>query len=69
MKIHLDTDLGGDPDDACALSMLLAWPEIELVGVTTNLDVGGERAGCVRRILELAGRSPRCPWWPARRRR
>ena len=37
--------------------MLLAWPEIELVGVTTNLDVGGERAGCVRRILELAGRT------------
>ena len=26
-KIHLDTDLGGDIDDLCALAMLLKWPE------------------------------------------
>lgn len=25
--IHLDTDLGGDIDDLCALAMLLRWPE------------------------------------------
>ncbi|MBA3288441.1 MAG: hypothetical protein H0U21_10515 [Acidimicrobiia bacterium] len=54
--MHLDTDLGGDPDDAFALALLLAWPGVELVGITTNLDVGGERAGCVRRVLQLAGR-------------
>ena len=33
MRIHLDTDLGGDPDDACALAMLLGWPGVELVGI------------------------------------
>lgn len=57
MRIHLDTDFGGDPDDACALALLLAWPGVEIVGITTNLDPGGKRAGCVAHYLELAGRS------------
>ena len=25
VRVHLDTDLGGDTDDACALVMLLGW--------------------------------------------
>src|ERR671929_1060770 len=54
--IHLDTDLGGDPDDACALAMLLGWPGVELVGITTTLDRGGWRAAYVSHCLELAGR-------------
>ena len=57
MKVHLDTDLGGDPDDACALVMLLGWPGVEIVGITTNLEVAGRRAGCVSHILQLAGRT------------
>lgn len=57
MRIHLDTDLGSDPDDACALAMLLGWPGVELVGVTTTIDPGGRRAGCVAHCLALAGRS------------
>ncbi len=57
MRIHLDTDLGGDTDDACALAMLLGCPEVDLVGVTTNLDEDGGRAGCVAHLLELAGRT------------
>lgn len=56
MRIHLDTDLGGDPDDACALAMLLGWPGVELVGITTTIDPGGSRAGCVAHCLQLAGR-------------
>jgi inosine-uridine nucleoside N-ribohydrolase len=56
MRIHLDTDLGGDPDDACALAMLLGWPGVELVGITTTIDPGGRRAGCVAHCLQLAGR-------------
>jgi inosine-uridine nucleoside N-ribohydrolase len=56
MLVHVDTDLGGDPDDACALAMLLGWPGVEVVGVTTNLDVGGSRAGCVSQLLQLARR-------------
>ncbi len=34
-KIHLDTDIGGDMDDLCALAMLLKWPDLEITGVTT----------------------------------
>jgi purine nucleosidase len=54
--IHLDTDLGGDPDDACALAMLLGWGGVELAGVTTTIDPGGKRAACVRYLLNLTGR-------------
>jgi purine nucleosidase len=54
--LHVDTDFGGDPDDACALVMLLGWPDVELAGVTTCLEVAGQRAGCVRHYLDLAGR-------------
>jgi inosine-uridine nucleoside N-ribohydrolase len=57
MLVHLDTDLGGDPDDVCALAMLLGWPGVEVVGVTSTTDPGGLRAGCVRHVLELAGRA------------
>ncbi len=56
VRIHLDTDLGGDPDDVCALAMLLGWPGVDLVGITTTIDPGGRRAGCVAHCLELAGR-------------
>lgn len=55
-QLHLDTDLGGDIDDLCALAMVLAWPGVELVGVTTVAEHGGKRAGYVRYALELAGR-------------
>jgi purine nucleosidase len=56
-RIHLDTDLGSDTDDLCALVMLLGWPGVELVGVTTNTDPGGRRAGWVEYALGLAGRA------------
>ena len=36
--------------------MLLGWPGVELVGVTTSTDPGGRRAGYVATLLELAGR-------------
>lgn len=54
--MHLDTDLGGNPDDAAALVALLGRAEVALVGITTNLEVAGRRAGCVRHYLRLAGR-------------
>lgn len=54
-KIHLDTDLGGDIDDLCALAMLLRWPGVELVGVTTTGEDRGRRAGYVRYVLSLEG--------------
>ncbi len=61
MRIHLDTDLGGDPDDVCALAFLLGWPDVEIVGITTTLDRGGVRAGYVDHCLELAGRRTDIP--------
>ena len=56
MRIHLDTDLGGDTDDACALAMLLGWPEAEITGITTVADPGGRRAAYVAHLLRVAGR-------------
>jgi purine nucleosidase len=56
VRIHLDTDLGGDPDDLCALAMLLGWPDVELTGITTTIDFEGRRAAMVRHCLQLVGR-------------
>jgi len=55
-KIHLDTDLGGDIDDLCALVMLLRWKDVEFTGITTVAEADGRRAGYVRHVLELEGR-------------
>ena len=38
-KILLDTDIGGDIDDAIGLAYLLKEPQCELLGITT---IGGE---------------------------
>lgn len=56
IRIHLDTDLGGDIDDLCALAMLLKWPGVEITGITTVAEDNGRRAGYVRHALRLAGR-------------
>ena len=56
MRIHLDTDLGGDPDDVCALAMLLGWPDVEITGITTTSDHDGLRAAYTAACLRLAGR-------------
>lgn len=55
-RIHLDTDLGGDMDDLCALAMLLRWPAVEIAGITTVAEANGRRAGYVRRVLEMEER-------------
>jgi purine nucleosidase len=34
-KIIVDTDIGGDIDDAFALALALSSPDMELLGVTT----------------------------------
>jgi purine nucleosidase len=54
----VDTDIGGDIDDANALAFLIASPEVELVGVTT-VGAGGSawlRAQVAASLLEAAGR-------------
>jgi purine nucleosidase len=54
-KIHLDTDIGGDMDDLCALAMLLKMPDLDITGVTTVSDDQGRRAGYVQYVLKLMG--------------
>ncbi len=56
-KLHIDTDIGGDIDDVCALALALSWPETELLAVTTVAEHQGKRAGYARYILDLAGRT------------
>jgi purine nucleosidase len=54
--VLLDTDLGSDVDDAIALELLLASPELRLVAVTTvSGDVAG-RTHATARLLGAAGR-------------
>ena len=55
-KIHLDTDLGGDIDDLCALAMLLRWENVDFTGITTVAEANGRRSGYARYILGLEGR-------------
>ena len=55
-KIHLDTDIGGDMDDLCALALLLKWSDAEITGVTTVAEERGRQAGYVGYVLKLAGR-------------
>ncbi len=57
VRLHIDTDIGGDIDDLCALALALKWPDAELVGVTTVAEHSGRRAGYARYALELAGRA------------
>ena len=54
-KVHLDTDLGGDIDDLCALAMLLRWPSVTLTGITVVGDTNGIRTGYTRYALGLEG--------------
>jgi inosine-uridine nucleoside N-ribohydrolase len=57
VKVHLDTDIGGDTDDLCARALLLGTPEVELVGITTCADAEGRRRSFAEHALRLAGRS------------
>lgn len=56
MKIHLDTDLGGDIDDLCALAFLLRSPDVEFTGITVVSDTNGRRTGYTRYALKLEDR-------------
>jgi purine nucleosidase len=55
--ILLDTDIGSDVDDALALGVALASPELRLVGVSCVARIARRRAATAARILGVAGRS------------
>ncbi len=54
--VVLDTDIGDDIDDALALALVLASPELELRGVTTTGGDAYTKAGIVCQFLENVGR-------------
>jgi purine nucleosidase len=56
-KIILDTDIGGDIDDAFALAFVLASPEFEVLGITTAWGDTQLRARLVDRMLCEIGAS------------
>ncbi len=50
-KVLFDCDIGSDIDDAYALALLLASPEIELVGITVGHARTADRAPLALRML------------------
>jgi inosine-uridine nucleoside N-ribohydrolase len=56
VPVLLDTDIGDDIDDAFALALALASPELDLRGVTTVFGDAHTRALIVCRFLQAVGR-------------
>jgi purine nucleosidase len=55
-QVLLDTDIGGDIDDAVCLAYLLREPRCELLGITTNCGQAEIRAAIADAICRAAGR-------------
>ena len=56
-KILLDTDIGGDIDDAICLAYLLKEPKCDLLGITTVCGESEKRASVADAVCKAAGRS------------
>ena len=56
IPILLDTDIGGDIDDAFAVALILGSPELDLLGVTTVSGDTHARARLAAKMLWEAGR-------------
>jgi purine nucleosidase len=54
-RIILDTDIGTDVDDAMALVLAVASPELQIEGITTVHADAPLRARIARRLLAMAG--------------
>ena len=55
ISIWLDTDIGGDIDDALALALIMKSPELSLLGVTTSFNHAEKKARIARRLLDVGG--------------
>ena len=55
-QLILDTDIGTDVDDALALALLIAEPDVDLVGVTTVHGHAPLRAAIARSLLDVSGK-------------
>src|SRR5215831_18529124 len=56
LKVLLDTDIASDIDDAWALGLLVASPNVELVGVTITDGNTPARAKVACKLLHVVGR-------------
>lgn len=56
ISVVIDTDIGADPDDALALVLALASPEIDVRGVTIVSGDVAWRGRMAARLLGMAGR-------------
>ena len=54
-KVLLDTDIGGDIDDAVCLAYLLREPQCEFLGITTVCGEAEKRAAVADAICKAAG--------------
>ncbi len=57
IKVLLDTDIGGDIDDAICLAYLLKEPKCELLGITTVCGESEKRAAVADAICQAANRT------------
>lgn len=55
-RILIDTDIGGDVDDALALALALNTPSVEIVGITNVYLANAWRAGVTKELLRVYGR-------------
>lgn len=77
VKLLIDTDIGGDVDDALALALALNSPEIDVVAITTVYLANEWRANLTRNMLKIYGREdipvstgaekPLIGWWDENR--
>ncbi len=56
IELLLDTDIGGDIDDALCLAYLLAQPACELLGITTVTGEAEKRAMLASALCKVAGK-------------
>ena len=56
-KIILDTDIGGDIDDAICLAYLLKEPNCDLLGISVVCGEPEKRAAVADAICKAAGRT------------
>ena len=54
-KIIIDTDIGDDIDDAFAIALAMASPELEILGVTTVYKNVVQRAHITKKLLSCGG--------------
>jgi purine nucleosidase len=57
IDVVIDTDIGADPDDAIALALAVASPELNVRGVTIVSGDVGWRAEIASRVLGMLGRA------------